>query len=294
MKRDITAEVDNTFKSPEHQKGHEAQFERMVSFMMDEISQRFRNQAIGGLQVKTVNKFADSIDASFESEIEPTRADYYDAQIGNYASVYLKLADRTKRKLTKQFDDKRIVALTKQLLNKTNATNRSKLYAAVEKRVGISSAELIATEGLSSTVNALELETAQWVKKLRDDTIQDYTANSLRVMASGGSLEDVLEQFSGLEEKRKNHAKFTARNQIANYSSLLTKARAQNLGITTARWVTARDERVRPCHKVRDKKEFDLSKGLYASCDGKHLLPAIDFNCRCDYELIIPKADDDG
>jgi uncharacterized protein with gpF-like domain len=112
----------------------------------------------------------------------------------------------------------------------------------------------------------------------------------------------VLEQYSGMVEKRKNHAKFTARNQIANYNSLVTKARAQNLGITSARWVTAHDERVRgnpsgkypnatPDHFWAEGKEFDLSIGLKFP-SGKTLLPGVDYQCRCTYELIIP-ADDD-
>jgi len=119
-----------------------------------------------------------------------------------------------------------------------------------------------------------------------------YTANSLRAMTQGSSLAEIMEQFDGLVEKRKNHAKFTARNQIANFNSITTKLRAQNLGITRARWITSHDERVRPCHDVRNGKEFDLDKGLYSSCDGEWLLPGVDYQCRCDYELIIP-ADDE-
>ena len=106
-------------------------------------------------------------------------------------------------------------------------------------------------------------------------------------------LRAIVAGVDGLEEKRKNHAKFTARNQIGNFNSLTTKIRAQNLGITQAIWRTSRDERVRPCHKVRDGKAFDLATGLYSSCDGLSLLPGVDFQCRCDYELVIPE-DDEG
>lgn len=270
MKRNITAERPIPIRAPSAPRAQERELSDMVTFMVEQISQRFRNQVFGELHKSTVEKFAD-------------------AQVGNYAAVYLKLADRVRRKLLRQFDDKRIEELVAKIGKKISERNRKELYAKVEKRIGISSTELTATEGLMADMNALNLETAQWVKKLRDETLEMYTANSLRAMTQGSSLADVLQQFDGLVEKRKNHAKFTARNQIANFNSIATKLRAVNLGITRAIWRTSKDERVRECHKQRDGKEFDLAKGLYSSCDGQWLLPGVDYQCRCGYELIIPE-----
>lgn len=213
-------------------------------------------------------------------------------QVGNYAAVFLRLNQRAQRKLLKRFDDKRIEKMARQILRKVNRRNAQQFYGRVEDAIGVSAKELMADEGLTYKINALELETAQWAKKLRDETLEVFTANSLRVMAEGGGLEDVLATFSDLEEKRKNHAKMVARTQIANFNSLLGKARAQNIGIQKAVWVTSRDERVRRCHQVRNGKEFDLSKGLYSSCDGKWLLPGTDYNCRCTYRYVIPDDED--
>lgn len=283
MKRELKATKGVEFPSPPYQNAHERELSDMVEKMIRIISERFKNQAIKGLDAKTVAKFADQLP---DGPIQ-----FADEQVGNFAKVFLTLSKRVSRKLRKQFPDSRIEYFVHNLLAKTDKANRTALYAKVENRLGIPSAELLATEGLTPTINALQLETAQWVKKLRDETLEFYTANTLRVMAQGGSLTDVLSEFDGMQEKRKNHAKFTARNQVANYNSLVTKARAQNLGITQAKWVTAGDERVRPCHEVRDGKEFELNKGLYASCDGKWLLPGVDYQCRCTYELIIPEED---
>ncbi len=271
-KREITADKPIEIKSPPAPRAQERELSKATEFMIREMSQRFRTQVFGELNKGTIGKFAD-------------------AQTGNYAAIYLRLANQVRAKLLKQFDDKRIEELVDQILGKVNKRNRDELYGKVEARIGLSTKELTATEGLSADINALTLETAQWVKKLRDDTLEMYTANSLRAMTQGLSLSEILEQFDGLVDKRKNHAKFTARNQIANFNSITTKLRAQNLGITQAIWVTSKDERVRQCHKVRDGKEFDLDKGLYSSCDGQHLLPGVDYQCRCDYRLIIPTED---
>lgn len=269
MKRQIQTDKPSLIKSPNSPKSQEREFEQLTAYMIEQISQRFRTQVFGELNKSTVDKFAD-------------------AQIGNYASIYLKIAAKVRRKLIRQFDDKRIEKLVKQILAKVDKRNRGELYAKVEKQIGISTTELTATEGLMADMNALNLETAQWVKKLRDETLELYTNNSLHAMTTGASLSDILEQFDGMVEKRKNHAKFTARNQIGNFNSIATKLRAQNLGIEKARWVTSKDERVRESHKDRHGKEFDLAEGLYSSIDKKHLLPGVDYQCRCDYELIIP------
>jgi len=272
--REITADKEIPIKASSAPKAQERELDRAITYMLEQISTRFRNQVFGELNKSTIEKFAD-------------------AQTGNYASIYLRLAEKVRRKLLKQFDDKRIEQMVEQITRKVNQRNRQQLYDKVEKRIGLSTVELTATEGLTFQINALTLETAQWVKKLRDETLEMYTSNSLRAMTHGSSLEEILQQFEGLVEKRKNHARFTARNQIANFNSVATKIRAQNLGLTRARWITSRDERVRDCHKVRNGKEFDLDKGLYSSCDGKWLLPGVDYQCRCDYELIIPADGDE-
>ena len=273
MKRQITTDRPQALKGPAAPKAHEQELARFASFMVSEISQRFRNGVFGELNKSTIAKFSD-------------------AQVGNYAAIYLKLAAQVTRRLIRQFDDKRIKDHVTRILRKVDKRNREGLYAAVERSIGLSTTELTNTEGLRAETNALILETTQWVKKLRDDTLEMYTANSLRAMTQGSSLADIMKQFSGLVEKRKNHAKFTARNQIANFNSMSTKLRAQNLGITQAKWVTSKDgKRVRDSHADRDGKEFDLTKGLYSAKDGLWLLPGTDYLCRCDYELIIPEAE---
>lgn len=272
-KRQISANKSITIKASSAPRSQERELSEAAVYMVEQISQRFRTQVFGALHKSTVEKFAD-------------------AQLGNYAKIYLTLARRVQRKLLRQFDDDRIEELVSKVLNKVNKRNRSELYQKVEKRIGINSTELTQTEGLMADINALNLETAQWVKKLRDETLEMYTANSLRAMTQGSSLTDIMDQFDGLVEKRKNHAKFTARNQIANFNAIAGKIRAQNLGITKAIWRTSKDERVRQCHKVRDGKEFELDKGLYSSCDGQWLLPGVDYLCRCTAEYIIPEEDE--
>lgn len=298
-KREITAgDKPIPIKSPNAPKAQERELDRGITYMLDLMAKRFRNQVFKELNAGTVEKFADAQIDTLAAQAVHGDGEFADAQIGNYAKVYLGLANKVTRKLIRQFDDKRIEAMVSGILGKVDQRNREELYKRIENRIGLSTKELSATEGLSANINALTLETAQWVKKLRDDTLEAFTANSLKAMTQGQSLEEVMQQFDGLVEKRRNHARTTARTQIANFNSIATKLRAQNLGITRARWITSRDERVRgrpggkypdakPSHWDLHGKEFDLVKGLKAG--DRYLLPGVDYNCRCDYELIIPE-----
>jgi SPP1 gp7 family putative phage head morphogenesis protein len=265
--------MSKTIKQPSYQKSHEKEFERAMQYMVDIISQRFRNQVLKELNKGTIEKFAD-------------------AQVGNYANIFLGLAKKLKKKLLKQFDDKRLEKIARDVLSKTNKQATEQLYNRVESAIGINSKQLLAQDGMTYITNALILETAQWAKKLRDETLEMYTANTLREMTLGSGLETIMDNFAGMEEKRKNHAKFTARNQIANFNAVSSKIRAQKVGVKKAIWRTAKDERVRTCHADREGKEFDLSEGLYSSCDGKTLLPGTDYQCRCIAEYIIPELEE--
>lgn len=204
---------------------------------------------------------------------------FTDAQTGNYGAILTKLAKKVSKKLLSRFDNKRIQELSRDVLAKNDRRSRKILYDRLSKDIGIDETTLMKRDGMTYDFNALVLETTQWAQKLRDETLEMYTANTLRAMTLGTPIDEILEQFDGMVEKRKNHARFTARNQVASFNSIMNKTRAQKLGITKAVWVTSFDERVRPSHDDRKNKEFDLSEGLYSSIDGKFLLPGVDFNC---------------
>lgn len=278
MKREVKAPGGAEVKSPEPPTSEEREFGRAIKYMVEQMAKRFRNQVFEELNQSTVEKFADETPALLD-DLRARGYEFNDAQIGNFARVFLRLADKVRRKLVRQFDDDRLEQLSKNYTGKVNRRNAKEFYRRVEKRVGISREELESTEGLTFQINAYKLETFQWIRKMRDDTLQMWTSQTLRDMAEGRGLPEILSQFDDMVEKRKNHAEMVARTQISSFNSLTTKARAQNLGIEKAVWITSRDERVRRCHQVRDGKEFDLAEGLYSSCDGKTLLPGLDYNC---------------
>ena len=240
--------------------------------MITMMSRMYKNQVLLEMNKGTVEKFSD-------------------AQTGNYAAILTKLSKKVSKSLLKRFDNKRIKELSQRVLEKNDKRSRKILYDRLSKDIGIDPAKLLKRDGTQFTFNALVIENSQWVEKLRDETLEMYTANTLRAMTLGTPIEEILQQFDGMVEKRKGQARFTARNQIASFNSIMNKTRAQKLGIKKAIWVASKDERTRTSHEARNGKEFDLSEGSYSSLDGKTLLPGTIYNCRCSYRFLLEDED---
>lgn len=262
-----------TLKVREATRTQENMLAEPLENMVRLISQYFRSQVIEAMTKETVSKFQDA------------------KQVGNYSKRYLTLVKALESKVKKRFNNKRIDKLVSEVLGKVNKRNQSLFYTQLGRRLGIDPEVLVLKESMKATTNALILETSQWAKGLRDQTLEMYTNNTLAAMTRGEGLDDILMQFDGMVEKRRNHAQFTAFNQAQNFNAILGKIRAQNAGISTAVWRTSNDERVRPSHKQRNGKEFVLSEGLYSSLDQKKLIPGVDYRCRCFAEYVLDDED---
>lgn len=138
MKREITAERPTPIKAPKSPRSIENELADVIEYMVAQMGQRFRNQVLNQLQAGTVEKFAD-------------------AQVGNYAAVLIRLAKQVKRKLLKQFDDKRLEGEIRRILSKLDAKSKREFYERVAREVGIDVQALIAKEGMKATTNALSL-----------------------------------------------------------------------------------------------------------------------------------------
>lgn len=271
MARKLVLSEPTVIAAPRYPFGFEAQFNRFLVKMTRAIAQQFRNETLMQLNKGTIEKFQDQ-------------------QIGNYAVVFNTLSKRAQRKIRKRYNPDRLSKEVQRIMRAINRANQKQFYGRIEKQIGVGIQELVAEEGLNAQTNALILETEAWVQRLFDEHLSTFSANSLRLMAEGSSFEELIEGYNEEAGKRVDHAKFIARNQIANFNGLSNKIRYQKLGITQAVWQTARNERVRPSHRDREGKTFDLDKGLYSSLDQKFLLPGVDYQCACIARPIIPGA----
>ena len=258
------------FKSPKPPKTYEREFATFLKYMIRQATKQFKNNTLLALNKSTVEKFTD------------------DGQSGNYANVFEKLAKEVTEKILKRFSSDRIYKATQLVFNKIDKNNQDRMHKAAANALGVDVKQIIAAENQKETTAALIKSTALWAEKSLSDSLQEYTANTLRLMTLGQDLDSIQPQFNEMAKKRVRNAEMVARTQVSTFNGLVTKIRAQNLGIKEGVWETSHDERVRDSHKARNGKKFELSKGLYSSKDGLTLLPGVDFNCRCTATYILP------
>ena len=196
MKREVKAPNGATIKAPEPPRSEIRQFGNAMEYMVDQMAQRWRTQIFKELNQDTIKKFSDA------------------KQTGNFSKVFLTMAARVQRKLLKQFDGERLDKMVDKYTGKVDKRNKSEFYRRAEKSIGIGREELEATEGLTFQINAFKAETQQWVKKMRDDTLQEWTSNTLRQMAEGKGLPDIMKQFDGMAEKRREIGRASCRERV--------------------------------------------------------------------------------
>ena len=244
----------------------EAELENFLSFMSQEVGNRYKNQVLNKMNVSTVNKFQD-------------------AQTGNFGVVFNGLAKVAIRMLLKQFSNKRIEKYIKALYARVNTANQKDIYKAIQGDLGVNVLDIIKTDGLNGFINASSLKTLLQIQATRDKAIEDMSTNLLRLMVSGQSLDTLYEEVENVTGKNKTKSTLVARQELTVFNSQLNKKRALNLGFSQRKWNavggTSGSARTRKCHTARDGKFYPTDGKLYSSCDGKSLEVGEEINCRC-------------
>ena len=96
-------------------------------------------------------------------------------------------------------------------------------------------------------------------------------------------VSDLQEQFG----VTKNRAKLIARDQTIKINSDLSQMRQRKAGFKYFKWLTSKDERVRPEHVKISKDNVGYGVGVYMYDDppqnkkGEEIMPGDEVNCRC-------------
>ena len=237
-------------------------------FMTRTIRSRFENMVLKKLTKTDIKKFSDTliIDAS-------------------YITTYNKLFKEFEKSISKQFTSTRIKEYIKKLYSRTN--NYNKLNFSKINTNNVIDLEKILKEE-SAFLSAKIIETSNMVEDLKLDMLKYLNNDTVRDMNSGKTLTELYARVRLQAKRNNNRAELIARNELKNLNSQLSDKRAISAGATKAIWRTVGDEKTRPCHAKRDGMEYDITKGLYSSCDGKTLKPGIDeVNCRCYADYIV-------
>jgi SPP1 gp7 family putative phage head morphogenesis protein len=203
----------------------------------------------------------------------------------NFAADFYNKAKLAERKALNKYNDKDLKKEIDSIHAGADKVAKTSIYSQYAKSLGLNSASLIKSDRLSVYRNALTLESSLWVNTLRNDTLKSIINNTVRLMAQGIGVAEIVRQARARAIPQGAKADFVARNQLSTFNGLMNKARAGKLGIERAEWVVNTDGRERESHANAHGKVFNIKKGLLV--DGSYIVPGVDFNCRCRMRMII-------
>lgn len=97
-------------------------------------------------------------------------------------------------------------------------------------------------------------QNAQLISNMTTNEIERVSGYIQRALQEGSNKESIIENIEKSFGITRRHAKLIARDQTSKLNGSLTKLRQQEAGISTYRWQTSGDERVRQDHRVLDGK----------------------------------------
>lgn len=223
MKREIKADKPTPIKSPKSPRAIENEMGDFLSFMVEQMAQRFRNQVLDQLNVSTVDKFAD-----IEIEVSRTK----------------RVVDRYETKTRHYYEDR-------------SFTDADGVTWEREERVEtVEEVPVYRTERFSTSIMASGIKQDDVIIGFEDAQTGNFAAILLKL--SKKVKRKLLKQFddSRIEaEMRKQLGKLDRKsrmefyNRIAARSGLTSKTllRARGFNRPLTRWCWKRPNGPRPC-----------------------------------------------
>lgn len=122
------------------------------------------------------------------------------------------------------------------------------------------------------------------IQALSDKTAADIQRLVLDAFDRGMRPEELAAEIAKRFDIAEAKARLIAGNQLSRLSSQVRRDRHVEIGITTFKWVTRNDGRVRPAHAVKHGRIFP-----YEGSRAPSFFPGEEINCRC---LAVPIVDE--
>lgn len=184
-----------------------------------------------------------------------------------------------------------VLRLLGKTVRDTAVSVDERLAAEVQRSMGIDIAHLLAANGaILSTAKAAINENALLVKSLIDQYFDRITKTVGEGWNNGTAWKDVLERIKSDGIITENRAKLIAEDQSWKMNASFNRDRQTQIGIESYLWITRRDDRVRPSHRVLDGKEFRWDSPPIV--DGEAVHPGQAIRCRCFAQPIIDTGDE--
>lgn len=150
--------------------------------------------------------------------------------------------------------------------------------ASAKRSLGIDLRAVVTQEDLAEYLQTKAAENAALIQSLSEDMVKRIETAVYQNSIAGNSVttlrKQLTEQF-GIADRR---ARLIATDQTNKLNSDLNRIRQQQAGVTSYKWMTSHDERVRERHRRLDGKTYKW--GQATGAEGG-LPPGQPIRCRC-------------
>lgn len=128
------------------------------------------------------------------------------------------------------------------------------------------------------------------IKSIPSTYLHKVEGAVMRSIQQGRDLKSLTDELEHNFKLTRNKAAFIARDQVNKATAALTRVRQMELGIEKAVWVhSGGGKHPRPLHVKwgKDKKTYDVAKGMWDSHEQQWIHPGQLINCRCISKPVI-------
>ena len=216
-----------------------------------------------------------------EDEVTRTYRRHYPvlAQDAAPADVLQDEVKKLRKKWTSRFDD---LAAKLAAYFAEDVADRSDVRLRHLLKEGGIAVDFRMTPGMRDVLKATVHENVALIKNLPQQYLNQVEGAVMRSVQMGrdmGPLAKFLVEQRGMTKRR---AALIARDQNNKATSMFTRVRQIEIGVTEAIWRHSHAGEVpRPSHVKMDGKRYNVAKGMYDPDEGEWIFPSQLINCRC-------------
>jgi SPP1 gp7 family putative phage head morphogenesis protein len=154
----------------------------------------------------------------------------------------------------------------------------AKFKAQAKKALGVDLSAVVREEDLTGYLENAATRNVGLIRGLSADLVKRFQERVTTALIQGETakaLRKTLTEEFGIADRR---AQLVAADQIAKLNSDMNRIRHEQAGVTSYKWMTSRDERVRPLHRELEGKVYTY--GEETGAEGG-LPPGQPIRCRC-------------
>lgn len=127
-----------------------------------------------------------------------------------------------------------------------------------------------------------------WIRKFSEEMIADLRIMVDKNAVEGFRFDKLIDAIQNRYSVTESKAKFLARQETSLFMAKFRQQRYGEAGVTSYRWGTSGDARVRDDHRKLNGKIFSYKNPpIVDSATGRKANPGEDYNCRCIDEPIL-------